>query len=168
MFYKQTEKDYATPVEGVRFKTLVHGERTHMCEFRLEKGSPLTKHSHPHEQTGYLVSGRLDLFIEGDKLEELYAETQQQIRLEVINYYYALEAAYESVQSAQKQVRSAQRAYELIGRKYGEGQSSLLELIDARNSLTSAAANTIIARSEYFSSLADFEYAMGTIDPSNY
>ena len=106
--------------------------------------------------------------IEADKLEELFLETQQQIKLEVINYYFALQADFESVQSAQKQLRSSQRAYELISRKYGEGQSSLLELIDARSSLTSAAANIIIARSDYFSSLADFEYAMGTTDPNTY
>ncbi len=103
--------------------------------------------------------------IEGEKLKELYSETQQQIRLEVINHYYALQAAYESVQSAQKQTRSANRAYELISRKYSEGQSSLLELIDARTSLTSAAANSIIAQSEYFSQQADFEYAMGANSP---
>ena len=69
MFYKQTDEGYMTPGEGVRFKTLVHGDKTHMWEFRLEKGSPLPKHSHPNEQTGYLVSGRIDLYIEGDKLE---------------------------------------------------------------------------------------------------
>jgi len=106
--------------------------------------------------------------IDGEKLDELYAETQQQIRLEVINYYYALQAAYESVQSARKQTRSAQRAYELISRKYTEGQSSLLELIDARSSLTSAVANSIFAGSDFFSSLADFEFAMGANDPSRY
>jgi outer membrane protein len=99
--------------------------------------------------------------IEGEKLDQLYTETQQQIRLEVINHYYALKAAFESVQSARKQTRSAVRAYELINRKYSEGQSSLLELIDARTSLTSAAANSIIAQSEYFSRQADFEFAMG-------
>ena len=49
-----------------------------------------------------------------------------------------------------------------------EGQSSLLELIDARTSLTSAAANSIVARSEYFSWLAEFEYAMGANGPENY
>ena len=103
--------------------------------------------------------------IEGEKLDEIFSETQQQIRLEVINHFYALQAAFESVQSARKQTQSARRAYELISRKYGEGQSSLLELIDARTSLTSAAANAIIARGEYFSRQADFEYAMGTIEP---
>ena len=106
--------------------------------------------------------------IDGEKLDELYTETQQQIRLEVINYYYALQAAFESVQSAQKQTRSAQRAYELINRKYREGQSSLLELLDARSSLTGAAANSIIAQSDFFSSLADFEYAMGATAPETF
>ena len=106
--------------------------------------------------------------IEANKLEELYLETQQQIKLEVINYYFTLQADFQSVQSAQKQLRSSQRAYELISRKYSEGQSSLLELIDARSSLTNAAANIIIARSDYFSSLADFEYAMGATDPNTY
>jgi len=100
--------------------------------------------------------------IEGEKLKELYSETQQQIRLDIINHYYGLQAAYKSVQSAGKQIQSALRAYRLIDLKYAEGQSSLLELIDARTSLTSAAANSIIAQSEYFSRLADFEFAMGT------
>jgi len=106
--------------------------------------------------------------IQAQKLEELYMETQQQISLEVINNFYGLQAAYESVESAGKQVRSSMRAYELINRKYMEGQSSLLELIDARTSLTSAAANSILARSEYFSWLAEFEYAMGANGPENY
>lgn len=99
--------------------------------------------------------------IQGEKLKEFYEESQQQIRLEVINHFFALKTAYETVQSARKQIRSASRAYELISRKYSEGQTSLLELIDARTSLTGAAANAIIVRSEYFSQLADFEYAIG-------
>jgi outer membrane protein len=106
--------------------------------------------------------------IEGEKLEELFDQTRQQIRLEVINHYYALQAAYESVQSARKQTQSAMRAYELISRKYGEGQASLLELIDARTSLTGAAANSIIARGEYFSRQADFNYATGTLRLQDY
>ena len=99
--------------------------------------------------------------IDGEKLDELYQETIQQIRLELINHYYGLQAAFESVESAAKQTNSALKAYQLINRKYAEGQSSLLELIDARTSLTGAVANAIVARSEYYSRLADFECAMG-------
>jgi len=106
--------------------------------------------------------------IEGDKLTERLGETKQQIRLEVINHYYASQAAYESVQAAGKQTRSARRAYELIRRKYSEGQSTLLELMDARTSLTNAAANMIIARSEYYSRLADLKCATSAFHPENY
>ena len=106
--------------------------------------------------------------IESEKLEELYMQTEQQISLEVINNFYGLQAAYESVESAGKQTSSAIRAYELINRKYLEGQSSLLELIDARTNVTSAAANSIVATSEYYSRLADFEYAMGANGLENY
>lgn len=106
--------------------------------------------------------------LEGEKLDELYLETQQQISLEVINNFYGVKAAFESVESAGKQTRSAMRAYELINLKYREGQSSLLELIDARTSLTGAAANSIIARSEFFSRLADFECALGANGYENY
>ncbi len=44
-------------------KALVYGERTLMTEFRLKKGSILPSHEHMHEQTGYLVSGRMVLSI---------------------------------------------------------------------------------------------------------
>jgi quercetin dioxygenase-like cupin family protein len=50
---------------------LVHGEKTLMTEFRLRKGAVLPRHSHPHEQTGYLVKGGIRLFIgtEGHEAE---------------------------------------------------------------------------------------------------
>ena len=102
--------------------------------------------------------------IEGEKLVEAYEEAEQQIRLEVINNYYALIAAYEAIISARAQEMSASRAYRLISRKYTEGQSSLLELIDARTSTTNASANKIIAQNEYFIRKADFEYAIGNIN----
>jgi len=41
-----------------------------MVEFRLDKDSVLPKHSHRHEQTGYLVSGRMRLSI-GDKVYDV-------------------------------------------------------------------------------------------------
>lgn len=34
-----------------------------MTEFRLQKGSVLPRHSHAHEQTGYLIQGRIELII---------------------------------------------------------------------------------------------------------
>jgi quercetin dioxygenase-like cupin family protein len=65
MFYKKDDSGYKTPLPGVRFKSLVYGQNTHLCEFHLEKGRTIPMHKHPHEQTGYLVSGRMTFTIEG-------------------------------------------------------------------------------------------------------
>lgn len=48
-------------------KPLVWHERMLMVEFFLEKGSTVPLHSHPNEQTGYMVSGNMKLTI--DKIE---------------------------------------------------------------------------------------------------
>ncbi len=61
MLYKRSEEGYKSPVEGALQKTLVWGEKTLMCEFRMKKGAQVPAHKHPHEQTGYVVSGKLRL-----------------------------------------------------------------------------------------------------------
>ena len=63
MFQQPTDSGFKDVLDKIRQKTLVYGEKTLLAEFRLEQGAVLPKHSHPHEQTGYLVAGRLDLTI---------------------------------------------------------------------------------------------------------
>lgn len=65
MFKKGSTVDYREAIENVHQKTLAYGDKTLLTEFKLGKGAVLPDHSHRHEQTGYLVSGRLDLVIEG-------------------------------------------------------------------------------------------------------
>lgn len=69
MFCKTDESGYAQVLPGIRLKTLVHGEKTLFTEFRLEAGSVLPPHAHPHEQTGYLVEGRIRLTIGQETFE---------------------------------------------------------------------------------------------------
>lgn len=69
MFSKSGMQGYITVLDGIRRKTLVHGENTLMTEFLLEKGRVLPVHKHPQEQTGYLVSGRIKLSIGRGKYE---------------------------------------------------------------------------------------------------
>lgn len=66
---KVSENGYVNAVEGIKRKTLVFGSETLMTEFKLEKGNTLPKHKHPHEQTGYLVSGHIILTIDDQKFE---------------------------------------------------------------------------------------------------
>ncbi len=63
MFQKRSGDGYVPAIPGIEMKTTVHGEKTLMTEFLLKKGSVLPRHAHPHEQTGYLVSGRIRLSI---------------------------------------------------------------------------------------------------------
>ena len=71
MFTKKSDTGYKSPIQGIHFKTLVHGDKTLLAEFKLESNSDLPEHEHPHEQTGYLVSGRMNLYINELKHEVL-------------------------------------------------------------------------------------------------
>ena len=65
----------AAPVEmlpGVVRRTLTEGERMMLIEVTLAQGAVVPPHTHPHEQIGYLASGRL-LFEVGDERRELAA-----------------------------------------------------------------------------------------------
>ncbi len=68
MFNKSSKGGYSTPLAGIEQKTLVHGEKTLMAEFRLQKGSVVPQHSHPHEQTGYLVSGQVRFSVGSEEI----------------------------------------------------------------------------------------------------
>ncbi len=66
MFYKKDNNNYKKAFDGVTYKTLAYGDRTSLGEFRLEKGSIVPNHNHPHEQTGYMISGRMTFTIDGE------------------------------------------------------------------------------------------------------
>ena len=65
MFYKKNISGYNLAVPGVWMKTLVYGNNSLLTEFKLEAGHILPRHAHEHEQTGYLVSGKIQLTVGG-------------------------------------------------------------------------------------------------------
>lgn len=68
MIPRISRKD-ATPVEmipGLVRRTLATGERVMMCEFTAEQGVYIPPHSHPHEQVGVVLEGRVEFDIEGE------------------------------------------------------------------------------------------------------
>ncbi len=96
MFNRHSDEHYHPMIEGIAIKTLVYGKETLMSKFSLKKGSLLPSHTHPHEQTGYLVSGRMVLYI-GDEHREVKTGDSWCIpsgvkhRAEVLEDSYALE-----------------------------------------------------------------------------
>jgi len=63
MFTKKSNADYRELVQGVAMKTLAHGEKTLLAKFHLEKGAEIPRHRHIHEQTGFMVSGKMRFVI---------------------------------------------------------------------------------------------------------
>lgn len=66
IFRAAGEDGYVTMASGIRRRTLVHADNTLLAAFRLDAGSHIPEHSHPEEQTGYLVSGHMTFHTGGD------------------------------------------------------------------------------------------------------
>lgn len=56
---------YEQMVEGVKIKTLKKDDSMLMSESILKKGVKLPQHSHPSVKTGYLLKGKIRLYING-------------------------------------------------------------------------------------------------------
>ena len=69
MFRENGDDGFVDMAPGIRRRTLVHGANTLMAAFTLDAGSRIPEHSHPEEQTGYLVSGRMTFHIRGEARE---------------------------------------------------------------------------------------------------
>ena len=63
MFNKHDHSGFHSRITGIDQKTLVYGEHTLMTEFRLKKDHQVPRHSHPCEQTGYMIAGEMILTI---------------------------------------------------------------------------------------------------------
>jgi quercetin dioxygenase-like cupin family protein len=64
--HREPESVPVQALPGIIRRTLVHGPNMMICEFNLQAGSNLPIHTHPHEQAGYVVSGRIRLTLNGE------------------------------------------------------------------------------------------------------
>jgi len=66
MFVKKNSYTWRPLIEGVEMRPLAFEQKTNLCEFKLKKGYRLPAHSHPYEQTGTLLSGKLHFRIDSN------------------------------------------------------------------------------------------------------
>ena len=64
-FYDENEVEKRELVPGVHAR-LIWGEKIMMGIIDIEPSAVVPAHSHPHEQTGYLVSGHMDFLVDGE------------------------------------------------------------------------------------------------------
>ncbi|WP_101294412.1 cupin domain-containing protein [Halegenticoccus soli] len=55
-------------VPGVHLSQLAAGEEMSVQHFFIEPGATVPEHSHPHEQTGYIVEGTLTFVVDGEEV----------------------------------------------------------------------------------------------------
>jgi len=65
VFTEPSTEGYRELLPGVELRTVAHGDRSLMGLFRIAAGAVIPVHDHPQEQTGYLVSGRLEFTVDG-------------------------------------------------------------------------------------------------------
>ncbi len=65
-----SQEGYTEVLDGIKIKTIAFGRDTMMTEFILSRGATLPEHSHANEQTGYLVKGKMRLYV-SDSVREL-------------------------------------------------------------------------------------------------
>ena len=92
-------------------------------------------------------------------IETQYDEAENRVKLEVFNLYYEVEAVKKAIIAAQQEKLSATKSFEIINKKYNEGQASLIQFIDARTTMTNAEYNVIITTYDYKIKYAEFERA---------
>ncbi len=93
MFNKPDSTGYKQVTEGVQLKVLAHGEKMLMAEFKLTAGSVVPEHDHPHEQSGYVVSGRVRMNVKGKQPFETGAGGAWSIPGDVLHSAEVLEDA---------------------------------------------------------------------------
>lgn len=60
----------AEPVPGVTRRVLSCGQGVMVVQFRIAEGAEVPIHTHPHEQVGHVVAGRLRFRV-GEEVQEL-------------------------------------------------------------------------------------------------
>jgi outer membrane protein TolC len=108
---------------------------------------------HGFENKARIGEARIEQELRNTQLEEV----KNQIRLETIEAHYDLIASGESVKASAEELTSASNAFRVINRKYGEGQATLIEFIDARTTMTQAEMRWIISRYDFHIKYAELE-----------
>lgn len=79
------EATFATP-DGAQRRVLSHGGSLMLVQFTFAAGVASARHSHPHEQVGYVVSGEIDLLMDGMDTVRLRAGSSYYVAPNVKHY----------------------------------------------------------------------------------
>ncbi len=67
-FWRSGDRDPVDMFPGIRRRLVSTGDRAMAIHVELARGSSLPSHSHPHEQIGFVVSGKLRFNVAGETM----------------------------------------------------------------------------------------------------
>lgn len=108
---------------------------------------------------GQNKSRKQHAILETRKLELRQRDLSNSIQLETIQSYYSYQESFKNRITANNHKQEASETYRLIERKFKEGLSSQVELMDARNNLTTASLQKIISHYDLWIAFTDHERA---------
>lgn len=95
-------------------------------------------------------------------------ELQTQISYEVVNSYYNLKIAIDTVKNAEEYLKFAQESYNQASLHYQYGTGSILDLLTAQTALANARSQLIEAKTQWLTSLANLAYSTGSLGLSSF
>jgi outer membrane protein TolC len=108
---------------------------------------------HGFQNRAKIGEARVEQVLRNTQLEE----AEKQVRLETIGAHFDVIASAESVKASSEELLSARNAFKVINRRYSEGQSTLIEFIDARSTMTQAEMLLIISKYDFHIKYAELE-----------
>ena len=101
-----------------------------------------------------------------DNAELQLRQAERDIRAQVEEAYLNLTNAAERVSAAAVSLKAAEANYEAQKSRYGQGLGTPLDLLNAEVQLVTAQTNEVQARYDYYTAVAQMNYATGSSVPS--
>ena len=102
--------------------------------------------------------------IDKNSMELKLSETEQMLEMQQQLVQNNLESSLKAEQANNSSLNSSKEYYKVVSRQYAEGQKSLLDLLDARNQLTSSQISYTISHFETLIRIAELERATASYD----
>jgi len=100
--------------------------------------------------------------IDRRSLELQKQHIDQMLELQVHKSLDDVRVSREGIKTAEERLTAAKSSWEITKKKYGQGESSQIEYIDARTAFSNAEINEIVTKYDYLIQCANLERALGS------
>ncbi len=102
--------------------------------------------------------------IEARRLESQLQALRMQIRLQVRDAWLAVDVGRKNLESARQQALAARESFQIVNKRYEQGVAPHIEYLDARNAMTRADIDLVVARYDYHMREAELQRVLASED----